>query len=268
MFALSLAQTQRNETMAPTSPHDPAEQGFEQDLKAYFDELREGQKVSPAFRQRLRELPDVAEEAASPDHREGWLMRLWWLPAPISALTLLVALLWQPAAPTLPPTLIAKGVSWRILCAQPRQGKTKGMLAQELKPGQRLRPGALVQFEYRTSQPIYALIVGINQTGQVYPLVQRKDGHSIRLSRGSGVLPRQGGQARAFKLDRYIGQERFLIAYAARAFTYEALRSAIRRVWKRKPSLTSLEQLPGPWQTTSTLFVKAPKPRPKVGQEK
>lgn len=155
--------------------------------------------------------------------------------------------------------LVPKGTLWRILYARPRRGKTKGMLAHELKQGQRLRPGDMVQFVYQTPKPVHTLIIGINQRGEIYPLIPSKAGKSILLPKGSGVLPQQKGRASAFLLDHYIGHECFLIITAARPLSYKALRNAVGKMWRENPRLQRLQKLPGDWEVTAIVFVKVPR---------
>ncbi len=131
-------------------------------------------------------------------------------------------------------------------------GQTK---AKRARYKQVLLPRDLVQFVYEVPGPRYVMIAGINQRGEVFLLyhVQEK---SVKVSRLQGSLP----QGESFRMDNYVGLERYFLVASTKPFAWSSLKQALLRSWaKQGKSLSRFRTLAGPWQVMSFLIEKKTK---------
>jgi hypothetical protein len=144
---------------------------------------------------------------------------------------------------------VAKGASWRVLYAHQKDDGTTSP-ASLMRDGSTLYPGDLVQWTYNISTQRYVFFVGMNREGQIYPMLPAKeDAEAFLLSSGKGAFPQENGKAASFRLDRYVGAERFFVIQKKEPFSYAVVKAALQQAWKEargdlrklKPSLHNAE---------------------------
>lgn len=231
---------------------------FDLALKTYFHQQHD--PVSPTAEElaELRRLPKEqppsrVEPSGQPMERLRRLLLLW-VPVALTASLMMVwgVSLWGGNQTVLRP----KGASWQFLYA--RRGTSKGhqLLTQEMKNGIVLRPKDLIQFAYQFSQPTYVAIVGINEQGKIYTLLDDGKKHSLLVAKGRSALPQEKGEVRAFELDDYLGKERFFVLTSAKKIAVAMFTEKLSQAWKQKPTLDSLPELSGPWNVASVWVQK------------
>ncbi|TNE52563.1 MAG: hypothetical protein EP343_00075 [Deltaproteobacteria bacterium] len=142
------------------------------------------------------------------------------------------------------------GLDAHLLWMSPGQTKAKRARYKQV-----LLPRDLVQFVYEVPGPRYVMIAGINQQGEVFLLyhVQEK---SVKVSRLQGSLP----QGESFRMDNYVGLERYFLVASTKPFAWSSLKQALLRTWsKQGKSLSRFRTLAGPWQVMSFLIEKKAK---------
>lgn len=142
--------------------------------------------------------------------------------------------------------IVFKGWRAEMLYARYNQ-KAQGSYSptQTLQQSASLSARDLIQFKYQVPKAAHMMIVGLNDKGEVFPLVVSKDKHSQKVKAGSGRFPRE----QAFQLDHYIGLERYFLVVANKRFSFQKLQSMIRKTWKENKSDTErLNQLSQSWQ--------------------
>ena len=234
----------------------PESKQLEEDLLALGEAHKQQWEASEADIEKLLALPSSS----------SWIANIQWGPlvlrwGPLTALASLMALVWMSWPSNTQPILIPKGNLWRILYAHEQAEPGAQLQTQELKNGTRLYPKDMIQFAYKIDKPTYVLIVGMNDQGTIYPLVQEASGGSLLLKPGKGAFPRQRGSVKSFRLDRYIGQERFFVVSSLKPFRYARLKQALHTHWnKQSRNLRALENVPGPWSTYTVHFLKRTRP--------
>ena len=127
---------------------------------------------------------------------------------------------------------IAKGSLWRVLYAHQKDDGTTSS-ASLMRDGITLYSGDLVQWNYDIPTQRYVLFVGMNQDGQIYPMLPAKeDAEAFLLSSGKGAFPQEDGKAASFRLDRYVGAERFFVIQKKESFSYSVVKAALQQGWK------------------------------------
>lgn len=125
------------------------------------------------------------------------------------------------------------------------------------KSKQTLAPGDFLQFSLHTSLRAHAMIVGMNQKGEVYVVVPFQGKVSRVLDAGRVRLPAEG----SFELDDYLGWERFYLFTAKKSFTFQQVKGSLQRSFVASgKAIRTLRAVPGPWDVTSLLIQKTKKP--------
>ena len=127
---------------------------------------------------------------------------------------------------------IPKGTTFEIKMFYARHNKkgSYGQTQQLQKSGATFFPNDELQFAYQTKKPTHTMIVGINDKGEVYTLFVGKNGESTLLKKGSGTLSNSG---RSFRLDDYVGQERFYVLYANKSFNWKVIKHSLLSSWNK-----------------------------------
>lgn len=162
-----------------------------------------------------------------------------------------------PRQADVPSPLVAKGTLWEPLYAHQTQGK-KTQRSHVLRDGAVLHPGDLVQWTYKSSALSYVFLVGMNQQGEIYPLLPRSPKQpALRLAQSQGSLPQVDGEVRAFRLDRYVGVERFFVFQADKSFSFEDVKRELLDAWEKSQQILEKMVLVSRfWSIYSVYFVK------------
>lgn len=223
----------------------------EQEMRETFHQIRDLYHPPPELFARLHQIPEE-----HPQRRAGWRW-LWGAMVPLMASTAVVLLaIWPPSIETKQDAgLRPKGESWRALYAH-KKSTTSQVLSQELRDGVVLHPGDLLQFTY-ASGARYAMLVGANEKGELYQLYPRGGNLAVRLNKTRGALPQEAGRSGSFRLDGYIGWERFYVLTRMTSFSFGEVRSSFRTMWLTgKHDLRTLRCIKGPWSCRSFLIQK------------
>ncbi len=156
-----------------------------------------------------------------------------------------------------PSGLVAKGTLWEPLYAHQR-GAGLPRQSRILRDGVVLYPGDLVQWSYKISAPVYVFLVGMNRDGEVYPLLpQPPEPSAIRLERLQGSLPQADGEARAFRLDHYIGAERFFVFQSSKPFSFQEVKRELLSAWEiSQKKIEKMVLVSTVWSIYTVYFVK------------
>jgi len=98
-----------------------------------------------------------------------------------------------------------------------------------LRPNEPLFPGDFVQFSYRSFHIHQALVLGINQKGEIYDVLPGRPRVSFSILPEKARLP----ATRALELDDYKGEECFVMVYAQTPFTFQEVASVLTRAFLR-----------------------------------
>ena len=147
-----------------------------------------------------------------------------------------------------------KGIHFKMLHSRRLKSGTFSP-SKATKSGIVLVAGDLLQFTYHFPKRLHLIIGGINQQGETFPLVVSKKGESIQPKSLKGAFP----NSRAFKLDKYIGKERYFAVSSPKAFTWKALQKILKKRWQKDKALQHPFKLPKPWQIRSFLIIKKAK---------
>lgn len=144
-----------------------------------------------------------------------------------------------------------KGMSVRML--HQYKGRRTSTWTRE---GTVLRPGDFVQFAYAVHRSLHLMIVSVEDSGKVSRYIPLDVGHSVKLSKGRGTLPK----AQAIELDGSLGEECFLVLRAFEAFDFARVKQALKGVWRatkrRQERRRKLASLSVPWRVQQFLCVR------------
>lgn len=237
--------------MEPKDKTIPEDDLFEQDVQTFFKKNNQRWEVGEKGIAPLLKIP---EKHPHPALWNRWL--LWLFPA-LASISVLFVLNRTQQKPD--PIFVPKGDLWQVLYAHGNEHSDQSILTYELKDHAVLYPGDLVQFTYQTKQATYVMIVGMNQKGIVYPLVMSADKKSLFIQPGKGAFPQNKGIARSFRLDQYIGKERFFIVRSRKALTFQSVQESLRKAWtKAGKNLSHVTKIPAPWSIMTVFFTKQP----------
>ncbi|TNE50137.1 MAG: DUF4384 domain-containing protein [Deltaproteobacteria bacterium] len=189
----------------------------------------------------------AAQPTSAPSLWSTWLswQRLTWASAMAAALVVVTLFPRDPG-----PDRVGKSHTPTIRMLHFRKGS---QYSQWTRDGERLRPGALIQFTYQLSIPQSMMIVSLNQAGKVsvfFPLGKRQ---SVLRQAGTGTLPPN----QSLELDDSIGKERIFVIASTKPFSLSAVQEALLQAFKQKGGdLAACTQLSKPWNIYSILIHK------------
>lgn len=158
-------------------------------------------------------------------------------------------------APKGPIILVAKGSLWTPFFARGNQPQPTPRV---LRDGTVLYPNDLVQWSYRLGNPMFVFLVGMNQEGELYPMLPPKESsEALRIKAGKGALPQDNGQRRSFRLDRYLGKERFFVFQSSRPFSFQEIKNFLIPRWiKENKDIKKISIDSKRWSIYSVFFIK------------
>lgn len=120
----------------------------------------------------------------------------------------------------------------------------------EVRDGDTLEPGDLIQLSYHTAEPTYLVIASINHRGDVSILAPLEGKKSLLLKKGKGTLE-------TLELDEYIGVEKLVALTSTSPFSIERVRRSIRSAFYRSQRrVQNIHLIPGSWTQSWTLLIR------------
>ncbi len=189
----------------------------------------------------------ATQPVPKPSLQSVWLswQRLAWMSAMAAALVVFTLVPRDPE-----PDRVGKSHAPTIRMLHFRKGS---QYSQWTRNGERLQPGALIQFAYQLPVPQHMMVVSLNQKGQVsvfFPLGKKQS--ALRQS-GEGTIPPN----QSLELDNSIGEERIFVIASANPFSLSTVQEALLQAFKEKSgNLTRSIRLSKPWKVYSILIRK------------
>lgn len=153
--------------------------------------------------------------------------------------------------PVVPSPLVAKGLNIKMLHTL-REEPHRFSQTYVTRSGTKLAQGDLIQFTYVFPSRLHVLLGGMNQQGELFPLVVSKTGQSVQVKSKAGAFP----ERKSFKLDNYLGQERYFFVVSTKPFAWHTIKAKLTKSWQKHKDLQRSFSLPKPWQISSFFIVK------------
>lgn len=192
---------------------------------------------------------------SQPSFWNAWLSltRLSWVSAMAVVLVVVILSPWDWG-----PSQIGKSLHPTIRMLHFRKGSQYSQWTQD---GERLRPGALIQFTYLIPTSLHMMVVSLNQQGQVSVFFPLGKTESTLRQAGSGTLPPN----QSLELDDSIGQERIFVIASSRPFSLSDVQQALLQAFKERAGrLAYVTKLSRNWKVYSILIHKQKEATPPI----